>query len=69
MEMCVPNKTNAINIRQRDPLWINAEVKEKKKELNIVKKVFKKISTPSNLNKMREVETEYEEKCEKAKGN
>ena len=30
MEMCVPKKTNAINGRRRDPLWINAEVKERK---------------------------------------
>ena len=69
MEECVPKKTIKVTDRRRDPLWINDEVKEKKTELNRVKKVFKKRSTPSNLNRMREVETEYEEECEKAKDN
>ena len=50
MEMCVPKTTNTINGRRRYPLWINDEVKEKKTELNKVKKVFKKRSTPSYLN-------------------
>ena len=62
-------KTNTINGKRRDPLWKNAEVKEKKTELSRVKKVFKKISTPCCLNRMREVETAYKGKCEKAKGN
>ena len=62
-------KTIKITGRQRDPLWVNDEVKEMKTELNRVKKLFKKTSTLSNLNRMREVETEYEEECEKAKDN
>ena len=42
-------KTNTINSIRIYPLWKNDEDKEKKTELNKVKKVFKKISTPSIL--------------------